>query len=110
MPRQAKLWTGAELKRASLLWSAGLSMIQIASELERSKESVKHQIAARRDLFPRRRQPRSEIRNDGPAVAFKFTVTPFMHRAVKKEARRRGISQCMVVREALRDVLLRHAI
>lgn len=100
-------WTTTELREASALWRKGWSMAELAIALGRSRESIKHQVASRRDLFPRRRDARSEIRSDGDPVNLKVSLTPFLHRTIKAEAARRGVSQNMLIREALRDRFLR---
>ena len=105
-----RLWTMAELHRASSLWSEGRPAAEISAMIGRDGGSFRHQVAARRDLFPRRRQARAEIRNDGEPVTLKFSVPPFLHRRIKRAASERGVSMCMVVREALREKFLVGAI
>lgn len=100
-------WTTIELQWASRLWKQGKTLTEIADTLGRGRESVKHQCEARRDLFPRRREKRDGFSNVGKLISLKVPITPFMHKAVKAEARRRGVSQNIVIREALRAVLLR---
>jgi len=101
-----KDWTTGELRRASAIWAEGKTMAEIADALGRGRESIKHQVEARRDLFPRRREKRDGFSNSG-LISLKVPVTPYLHKLVKAEAKRRGISQNMVIREALRNVLLR---
>lgn len=104
---QRKPWTTLELKAASELWCSGFSLTQIAEKISRGRESVKHQVKARRDLFPRRREPRIEVRNDGRLINIKMAVSPFMYRAIKAEANRRNVSQNMLLREIIRETLIR---
>lgn len=105
--RQQRLWTTNELSRAGQLWREGRTIREVAHEIGRSYESLKHQIETRRDVFPRRRTPRSDVGREGRPVTIKLTISPFLHKLVKKEARARRISMNMVLREAIRDTLLR---
>lgn len=103
MGRQ-RTWTTTELHHASRLWKNGDSIEEMALKLKRGRESIKHQTQSRRDLFPRRKQPRGDIKE---VVDIKLAITPYMHRLMKLEAKERGISFNMLVRETFRDRFVR---
>lgn len=100
-------WTMRELKKASVLWSDGLTIAQIAQTIGRTHESVKFQTYTRRDLFPRRKNPRLTYGVHGAPVNLKFDVTPYLHKAIRAEARAKGVSMSKLVRDILTDTLLR---
>lgn len=99
-------WTNKELGRASDLWMQGLTITQIAQELGRTNRSIQHQILDKRELFPRRRAYRRDVKREHPPVYMKLSITLFMHNLLKKEARRRGVSMNTVIRDAVRGVLM----
>lgn len=108
MPRRNPVpWTGAELTRAAALWRVGMSIDNMAVELGRSRYSVSHQIEVNRDKFPRRRTKRTDLRHQGAPVRLKVTVSPFMHKMLTAEAKRRNVSMNTVVRDALTDIVIR---
>ncbi len=97
-------WLMSELKEASQLWKSGMSQVDIAQKLGRNVESLKKKVGERRDLFPRRVQYHGDLEN---AVTMKFQVTEFVYKLIKQEAKDRGISINMLVRETLRDRFVR---
>lgn len=101
---RTKTWTTGELKRASALWKEGKSIQEIADVLERGRGSIKHVTQTRRDLFPRRKQARDYFKD---AVNIKVPITEATYRVMKAEAKERGISLNMLIRETLRDRFVR---
>lgn len=79
-------------------------MHEVAAEIGRHEGSLKHKVRENRDLFPRRRQARKELRE---TVDIKLAITPYVHKLVKEEAKARNISMNMLIREVFRDRFLR---
>ena len=53
MPKH-KPWTAAGIKRASEMWTAGKTRIEIGAEMDRSADSVRRMIERNREIFPYR--------------------------------------------------------
>lgn len=95
--------TTLEIKRAAALWSDGLTAKAIGAALGRSEQGVKYMIVRNRALFPRRKLETGH----GRSVKCWFALTPFLDRAIKAEAKARGIKPATLIREALRDRFIR---
>lgn len=101
---RTKVWTTGELKRASALWKEGKSIFEIAQALNRGRESIKHVTQTRRDLFPRRKQARDYFKDK---VNIKIPITEATYKAIQAEAKERGISLNMLIRETLQHRFVR---
>lgn len=101
---RGKNWTTKELKAASVLWKQGLSLEDMGKELHRTRESVKYQTQTRRDYFPRRKQERTYFADK---VNVKIPISEAVHKAMKAEAKERGISLNMLIRETLKNRFVR---
>lgn len=102
---RGKGWTIVELHHASRLWKRGDTLKDIALAMNKTRESIKHQSASRRDLFPWRKQPRHDL--TGKTVEVKLKLTVYTYSLIKEEAKERGISINMLVRETFRDRFVR---
>jgi transposase len=94
MPQRT--WTTTELKEASILWKQGNSITKIAEVLGRGRESIKHVTSAHRDLFPRRRSKKLDYKE---LVEIKLPIPIYTYSLMKAEAKSRGISINMLIRE-----------
>lgn len=95
---RSRNWLITELHHASRLWKEGKTIEDIAAALNRSVYSTKWQTKRRRDLFPRRHTPKNELKE---VTNLKVAVSPYTHALIKKEAKERGISVNMLIRETL---------
>lgn len=101
---RGKNWTTKELKAASVLWKQGLTLENMGKELGRTRESVKYQTQTRRDYFPRRKQEREYFKD---LVQIKIPISEATYKAMKAEAKERGISLNMLIRETLKHRFVR---
>lgn len=99
-----KNWTTSELRIAAKLWSDGLTIVDIANRLCRTRESIKHISCVQRSYFPRRREKRGSQKD---TAQLKLEVSKFLLTAIRKAAKDRGISINMLLRETLRDKFVR---
>ena len=99
-----RYWNVKEIKQASELWKQGIPVKEIADQIGRSERSLKYQVMTRRDWFPHRRR---ENRNRKDYKIIKIEVTPFLHKTIKEEAKKRNTSMNLVIEEGLLDRFVR---
>lgn len=98
-----RAWTMPELRKAGKLWAEGLTIKQVAAEIGRTYESVKHQTESRRDIFPHRRH---RMGPDYGRKRLTLPLSPTLYALVKKEAKARNTSMIRVIRTTLTAALL----
>lgn len=101
---QWRRWTNHELKRASELWANGLSTLEIANELERPMQSMKHAIYRNRDLFPFRHQKHGP---NSRAVDVRIMTSEYLYRTMKRRALEENISLSLLVSRVLREKFIK---